>query len=106
MMSALSRILVEAWLLPRNIAIALMHAYRRFVSPLYGEVCRYYPSCSRYALEAFQRQGFLAGFGLTAWRLLRCNPWSSGGVDDAPERRHPRFSISSRGFVRPTTRKA
>lgn len=94
-------IVQELWLLPRNSAIAIMHAYRKVVSPLYGEVCRYYPSCSRYAVEAFQRQGLLAGLGLTAWRLLRCNPFSSGGIDDAPERRAPRFMTNARGFVRP-----
>ena len=100
------RVLQEIWLLPRNGAIAIMHAYRRVISPLYGDVCRYYPSCSRYAVEAFQRQGFLAGIGLTGWRLLRCNPFSPGGIDDAPERHRPRFAINSRGFVRPVDRKA
>lgn len=105
-MSVVSKALWELWLMPRNLAIAFMLLYRRTISPLYGQVCRYYPSCSRYALEAFQRQGFLAGIGLTFWRLLRCNPWTPGGVDDAPERRAPRFSINSRGFVRPTLRKA
>lgn len=100
------RLLQEIWLLPRNAAIAVMLLYRRVISPLYGQVCRYYPSCSRYAVEAFQRQGFLAGVALTAWRLLRCNPLSRGGVDDAPARRRPSFVINSRGFVRPVDRKA
>lgn len=103
--SPLAWVSYELWLLPRNTAIAIMHAYRKLISPLYGEVCKYYPSCSRYAMEAFQRQGFLAGIALTAWRLLRCNPFSSGGIDDAPERRHPRFVIHSSGFVRPGERK-
>lgn len=97
---------LELWLLPRNAAIAFMQLYRRVISPLYGDVCRYYPSCSRYALEAFQRQGFIAGVVLTGWRLLRCNPYSRGGVDDAPERRQPRTFINTRGFVRPAPRKA
>ena len=57
--------LEELWLAPRNLAIAFMLGYRRVISPLYGQVCRYYPSCSRYALEAFQRQGFVAGTVLT-----------------------------------------
>lgn len=99
-------ILQELWLLPRNVAIALMLGYRRVISPMYGQVCRYYPSCSRYALEAFQRQGFVAGFVLTAWRLLRCNPFTRGGIDDAPERHAPNFITNSRGFVRPSHRKA
>lgn len=102
----LPRVLQEIWLAPRNAAIAVMHGYQRTISPLYGQVCRYYPSCSRYAVDAFQRQGFLAGVGFTAWRLLRCNPFSSGGVDDAPERRRRRFTVNSRGFVRPADRKA
>lgn len=96
----------EIWLAPRNAALAVMHLYRRAISPLYGQVCRYYPSCSRYAVDAFQRQGFLAGIALTAWRLLRCNPFTPGGVDDAPERRRPRYAVNSRGFVRPVDRKA
>lgn len=87
------------WLLPRNIAIALMRVYRRVISPLYGEVCRYYPSCSRYALEAYQRNGVLYGTVLTAWRLLRCNPWSRGGVDDPPQQNRPQLQLNRHGFV-------
>lgn len=101
-----SGLLQELWLAPRNAAIAVMLLYRRTISPLYGQVCRYYPSCSRYAVDAFQRQGFLAGIGLTAWRLLRCNPFTPGGIDDAPMRRRFRYAVNSRGFVRPVDRKA
>uniref|UniRef100_UPI0032EFA57E membrane protein insertion efficiency factor YidD n=1 Tax=Brevibacterium litoralis TaxID=3138935 RepID=UPI0032EFA57E len=54
------------------------------VSPLYGEVCRYYPSCSKYALDAFEVTGAVRGAALTVWRLLRCNPFSPGGVDHVP----------------------
>ena len=43
--------------------------------------CKYYPSCSNYALAAFQERGVIIGIGLTGWRLLRCNPWSKGGID-------------------------
>lgn len=100
------RLLQEVWLAPRNLAIAIMRAYRRVISPLYGEVCRYYPSCSRYAMEAFQRQGFVVGIALTIWRLLRCNPFTRGGVDDPPQRTHPRFLLHARGYVRPVDRKA
>lgn len=100
------RIAQECWLLPRNVAIAFMLGYRRVISPLYGQVCRYYPSCSRYALEVFQRQGFVVGVLLTVWRLMRCNPFSPGGIDDAPERKHPSFQVNTRGFVRPLSRKA
>ncbi|MFV0434625.1 MAG: membrane protein insertion efficiency factor YidD [Leucobacter sp.] len=97
---------MELWFLPRNLAIVVMQAYRKVVSPLYGDVCRYYPSCSRYSLEAYQQRGFVAGIVLTVWRLLRCNPYSRGGVDDVPARRHPNFVINPRGFVRPIERKA
>ena len=96
----------ELWLIPRNLAIAIMHGYRRVISPLYGQVCRYYPSCSRYALEAYQQRGFLVGMALTIWRLLRCNPFSPGGIDDVPSKRQQNFVINSRGFVRPIQRKA
>lgn len=102
----LPHIVQELWFLPRNLAILCMKAYRRVISPLYGEVCRYYPSCSRYAMEAFQQQGFLAGIALTAWRLLRCNPFTRGGVDDPPARKRPRYTLNARGYVRPVDRKA
>lgn len=87
-------------LLPRNALIALLTVYRRLVSPLYGDVCRYHPSCSRYALEAVQRSGVVRGAALAAWRVLRCNPWSRGGVDDPPARLHPAYRITPAGFVR------
>lgn len=99
-------ILAELWLLPRNAAIAVMQLYRRVVSPLYGQVCRYYPSCSRYALEAYQQRGLIVGTALTVWRLLRCNPFTRGGVDDVPRRMVQNFTINPRGFVRPIERKA
>lgn len=97
---------LELWLLPRNAAITAMRVYRRLISPLYGQVCRYHPSCSRYALEAFQQRGFVTGVALTVWRLLRCNPFTPGGIDDVPPKRRPRFVTNSSGFVRPTYRKA
>lgn len=60
---------------------APIRAYRLLVSPLLGPRCRYHPSCSRYALDAVAAHGALRGFALAAWRLLRCNPWSGGGID-------------------------
>lgn len=99
-------IALELWLAPRNLAILLMKIYRRFISPLYGDVCRYYPSCSRYSVEAYQQRGFLQGIVLTIWRLLRCNPFSSGGIDDVPLPKVTHFDINSSGFVRPRSRKA
>nr|WP_277872946.1 membrane protein insertion efficiency factor YidD [Leucobacter luti] len=96
----------ELWFGPRNAAIAIMHTYRKLISPLYGQVCRYYPSCSRYAVEAYQLRGFVVGTALTGWRLLRCNPFTPGGIDDVPARKQQNFVINSRGFVRPIERKA
>jgi len=78
------------WLLSLPIRL-----YRTLVSPLLGQRCKYYPSCSQYALDALREHGPIRGLVLTGWRLLRCNPWSHGGVDFAhdqtlfrPRRRH------------------
>lgn len=73
--------------IPRNILIGLLIAYRKLISPLYGDVCRYFPSCSAYGLESVTKHGAVKGTGLTAWRILRCNPFSHGGVDHVPESR-------------------
>lgn len=62
--------------------------YKRFISPLFPARCRFYPSCSTYALTAVQRFGFVKGGILAAWRLLRCNPFNIGGVDYVPEEFH------------------
>ncbi|MGN6327114.1 membrane protein insertion efficiency factor YidD [Pseudolysinimonas sp.] len=93
------RVLKFVWLLPRNAVVLLLRAYRAVISPLYGDVCRYYPSCSAYTLQAIQRYGVIAGTGLGAWRILRCHPWAKGGVDDVPERRVSRYRITDFGFV-------
>lgn len=66
------------------VVIAPIKVYRRVVSPLLGARCRYYPSCSAYAIEAVERHGVVRGLGLAGWRLLRCNPFSPGGVDHVP----------------------
>ena len=65
----------------RQLVSAPIHAYRLLVSPLFGPRCKYYPSCSRYALDAIRELGVARGLVLAGWRLLRCNPWSRGGVD-------------------------
>ena len=70
--------------LPRRVVVGLIQLYQRVVSPLYGPTCRFYPSCSQYALVAVERHGLVRGTGLAGWRLLRCNPWNPGGVDDVP----------------------
>jgi uncharacterized protein len=94
----MSRSLSRLRLLPRNICVAILVAYRAVISPLYGDVCRYYPSCSSYALQAIQQHGVVRGIWLGARRILRCHPWAAGGVDDIPEP-HSRFATTRAGFV-------
>ena len=65
----------------RKFAIGPIKMYRRFVSPILPPSCRYWPSCSEYALQAIQKHGVLKGVLLGAWRVIRCNPWSKGGID-------------------------
>jgi hypothetical protein len=73
--------------MPRRLLAGLVRAYQLLFSPWLGNVCRYDPSCSHYALEALNRHGALGGTAWAAWRVLRCNPWSLGGVDPVPEHR-------------------
>jgi hypothetical protein len=61
-----------------------LHGYQRFVSPLLGSSCRFYPSCSQYTLEAVQLHGVARGLYLGLRRVLRCHPWHPGGVDPVP----------------------
>jgi putative membrane protein insertion efficiency factor len=68
----------------KYVLIGLLKAYRLVVSPLYGNVCRYYPSCSAYALRSVQVHGSVKGSWLAARRLLRCHPWTPGGYDPVP----------------------
>ena len=65
--------------------IWLVRFYRKFISPLKPPCCRFTPTCSAYALEAFQKRGFFVGLILTVWRILRCNPFCKGGYDPVPE---------------------
>ena len=72
----------------KHVCILLIRFYRKFLSPLKGTpCCRFYPTCSAYALEAFMKRGFFVGLGLTVWRILRCQPFSVGGFDPVPERK-------------------
>jgi uncharacterized protein len=65
----------------RAVAALPIRLYRRLVSPALGQRCKYHPSCSAYALQAIRTYGILRGVVLAGWRLLRCNPWSHGGLD-------------------------
>ncbi len=69
---------------------ALVRCYQLLVAPILPQSCRYYPSCSHYAIEAIDRHGPLAGLWLATRRILRCHPWGGEGVDPVPElpRRH------------------
>ena len=75
--------------------IWLIGLYRKYISPLKRPCCRFTPSCSAYAIEAFQKRGFFIGFILTVWRILRCNPFSKGGYDPVPEKglRNPKPTL-------------
>ena len=92
-------VLVNLLLLPRNACVVLLRIYRAVISPLYGDVCRYYPSCSSYALQAIQRHGVFKGVALGSLRIARCHPWAAGGVDDVPGVSRLRTRLSRFGFV-------
>jgi putative membrane protein insertion efficiency factor len=69
-----------------RLLIWLVRSYRRWVAPLLGPHCRFWPSCSAYALTAVSRHGAFRGGWLTVRRLLRCHPWHPGGLDPVPDR--------------------
>lgn len=69
---------------PADVVVLLLRLWQLVVSPVYGQTCRFYPSCSAYALEAVDRHGLLRGGWLALRRLGRCHPWNPGGVDPVP----------------------
>jgi putative membrane protein insertion efficiency factor len=71
----------------RTLITAPIKLYQKTVSPLTGQRCRYYPSCSEYAVQAITKFGILRGLVLAGWRLLRCNPLSRGGFDPVEDQR-------------------
>jgi uncharacterized protein len=73
------------WL--RELFLLPLHAYRKLISPALPPRCRYYPSCSAYAVQAVRELGVIRGSVVAAWRVVRCNPWSLGGVDELSDRR-------------------
>jgi len=64
----------------RKLLTAPINVYQKWISPMFAPRCKYYPSCSSYAVTAIENYG-LKGIAMSTWRLLRCNPWSHGGVD-------------------------
>jgi len=98
------KLLLTLWLAPRNLVVALVKLYRKVISPLYGDVCRYYPTCSAYGLGQFQQRGVILGAVLTAWRILRCNPWSQGGVDEVKPG-SSLWRVTAAGYVVPNLKK-
>jgi uncharacterized protein len=73
----------------RRLLIGLIRVYQYLISPLLGNHCRFYPSCSHYAAEAIATHGALRGSWLGLRRLSRCHPWHEGGIDPGPPPRHP-----------------
>ena len=70
----------------KHFMIWLVRLYQKFISPLKPPCCRFTPTCSAYAIEAFSKRGFFIGLILTVWRILRCNPFCKGGYDPVPEK--------------------
>jgi len=68
----------------KTLLIGFLKAYKYLVSPWLGTRCRFYPSCSDYAVEALRKHGVLKGLRLAVWRVLRCHPWNDGGHDPVP----------------------
>lgn len=71
----------------RSVVIAPIRMYQRLIAPAFGARCKYYPSCSEYAAQSIATFGILRGLVLAGWRLLRCNPWSHGGLDPVEDQR-------------------
>lgn len=79
----------------KKISIAVIRFYQKKISPLFPPRCRFYPTCSQYAVEAIERFGVFKGGLLGLWRLLRCNPLFPGGFDPVP----PKKNETSRVFI-------
>ena len=70
----------------KRVLLALIRFYQKYISPMKrGGTCKYIPTCSEYARQAIEKHGALKGKVLAVWRLLRCNPFSQGGIDPVPE---------------------
>lgn len=71
----------------KKLLLSIIRFYRKHISPHLPAMCRYYPTCSCYAIEAIETHGAFRGFLLALWRVLRCNPLSKGGYDPVPPKR-------------------
>ena len=76
----------------KHLMIWLIGLYRKFISPIKPPCCRFTPTCSAYAIEAFKKRGFFIGLILTVWRILRCNPFAKGGYDPVPDKGFKSYS--------------
>lgn len=65
----------------RRILISLIKLYQKFISPLFPPSCRFYPTCSEYAVQALSKYGIIKGSAKSVWRIMRCNPFNKGGYD-------------------------
>lgn len=71
----------------KKILVRLIKLYRKYISPMKSRPsCRFYPTCSQYAIEALETHGVFCGILLTVWRILRCNPFCRGGFDPVPDK--------------------
>jgi putative membrane protein insertion efficiency factor len=86
----------------RSLLLGLIWVYRHTISPILPPTCRYHPSCSAYGFEALQVHGAAKGTALTVWRVLRCNPFTPGGLDPVPRRGAWRPDIHPDGTPRVT----
>ena len=84
--------------------LLVIHGYRKFISPLTPPSCRLHPSCSTYALQAIKVHGPIKGFVLSVWRLIKCNPFTKGGVDPVPQKGSWRPEIDLAGNPRVLTK--
>ncbi|PEE39079.1 membrane protein insertion efficiency factor YidD [Bacillus pseudomycoides] len=74
----------------KQIFIGIIRFYQKFISPMTPPTCRFYPTCSHYGLEAFQKYGAFKGFWLTLKRILKCHPFHPGGFDPVPDKKEKR----------------
>ncbi len=77
-----------------RLLVGFIRLYQRFISPLLGQNCRFYPSCSQYAIDALRTHGVIRGSAYAVWRIMRCSPLSPGGFDPVPEKRTDRHGSS------------